>query len=130
MWCAATIWTEPELPYEFRKICAQALLFHDIKEDTVDPLPSWVPEIVVDLVDKLTFLGGTAEEVEEVWKRPEEVRLMKLYDKVSSLLDVGALPEAEKAVFVAHTKRLLKDVEENYGELNITRIARGLLSTM
>lgn len=71
--------------------------------------------------------GSTAIEIREIWDRPKIVRLLKLYDKVSNLLD-GSWMSDEKwnNQYVPYVKRLANDVENNYGTLNIVRIARAI----
>jgi len=43
----------------------------------------------------MTFEGGSEQEIVEIWDKPTEIRLYKLYDKVSNLLD-GAWMKDEK----------------------------------
>jgi len=127
LWCATTLLHETTLPEELRQRGAEALLYHDIPEDTTQTMfLEHTPSDVLRLVEDMTFAGGSAEEMERVWERSAEVRLLKLFDKVSNLLD-GAWMDAEKrAKYQQYTRRLTDDVALNYGELNIVRIARAL----
>ena len=125
VWCAMTLLQETALPDELREAGAEALLFHDILEDTTANLPEDTNHRVRGLVEGMTFAGSN-EEMEHVWERSPEIRLLKLYDKVSNLLD-GVWMDAEKLErYRAHTRRLTDDVESRYGLLNIVRIARAL----
>jgi hypothetical protein len=56
------------------------------------------------------------------------IRALKLYDKVSNLLD-GKWMKAEKwNIYVEHTLRLASEVEQLFGELNIVKIATAIAS--
>lgn len=130
-WCAMTFLQETNLPVEVnREQCALALLLHDGPEDTGQPLPNWIPSEVIELVRLMTFSSApnsTAIEMERIWQLPPLVRLLKLYDKVSNLLD-GTWMSDEKwnEQYVPYVIRLATDVENAYGDLNIVRIARAV----
>ncbi len=127
IWCATTLLHETSIPEDLRNEGAEALLFHDILEDTTAELPDGTSDRIGKLVDGMTFEGGTAQEMQEVWSRSKEIRLLKLYDKVSNLLDAEIWMTPEKlATYRAYTKKLADDVESNYGTLNIVRLARAL----
>lgn len=127
IWCAYMLLTETGILEENRNDYFQAMLCHDIYEDTDKELPYYISEKAKQLVKEMTFKGGMNQEIKEIWKKSPEVRLLKLYDKVSNLLD-GTWMEYEKLQdykdYVAH---LLKDVEKNYGELNIIKLAKTLI---
>ncbi len=133
LWCAMTLLQETDLPlwiYKNRELYALALIFHDLKENTTMELPDWLPQKVQSLVSLMTFtseVGSTSIEMKEIWKRPSIVRLLKLYDKVSNLLD-GIWMSTEKwnDQYVPYVLQLADDVEKNFGKLNITRIARAI----
>ncbi len=131
LWCAMTFLQETDLPKSLdRQICALALLFHDFDEDTTMKLPEWLPKSTIEFVKHMTFtgeVGSTAIEIREIWNRPEIVRLLKLYDKVSNLLDGKWMPDEKwNEQYVPYVLQLAEDVEKNYGELNIVRIARAV----
>lgn len=136
IWCAMMILSEPSLADGMRRNGALALLYHDIAEDTYAPLPSWLSPEVKRMVEGMTFFGGSKEEMEKVWERPQAIRLLKLYDKVHNLLDGRNtwMPKKEdpkyRQKYEGHTLRLCADVERNYGRLNITKLARKILSDM
>lgn len=125
-WCAMTILQEPSLPEEVRVRGAATLLYHDITEDTLGRLPSETPKDVVHGVHNMSFAGGSAEEMELVWGKPPEIRLFKLYDKVSNLLDSFWMSEEKLSRYHRYTQWLAEDVALHYGELNIVRMARAL----
>lgn len=127
LWCATTLLHETALPEDVRQRGAEALLYHDIPEDTTQTtLLEGTPSDVLQLVVDMTFAGGSAEEMELVWERSKEVRLLKLYDKVSNLLDGAWMDALKREKYQQYTRRLADDVALNYGELNIVRIARAL----
>ncbi len=130
LWCAMTFLQETNLPFEVdRTQCFLALIFHDWIENTTSqlPLPKNAP---IDLIQQMTFSsepGSTEIEIREIWSKPPIIRLLKLYDKVSNLLD-GSWMSDEKwnRQYVPYVLRLADDVEENYGDLNIVRMARAV----
>lgn len=125
IWCAATLLQEPGLPAELRKAGYQALLWHDTLEDTTLNLPPDTPDVVAKLVEGMTF-SSFQEEQAELWERSAEIKLLKLYDKVSNLLDGAWMKDEKWNAYVQHTLRLATAIEEIYGNLNITRIARAV----
>lgn len=131
LWCAMTFLQETDLSDSVnRENCALALLFHDIGEDTTMEFPEWLPKDVIELVESMTFtseVGSTAIEMEAIWDSSTIVRLLKLYDKVSNILD-GSWMSDEKwnGQYVPYVLQLADDVEQNYGQLNIIRVARAV----
>jgi hypothetical protein len=131
LWCAMTFLQETNLPELInREECALALLFHDTKENTTMELPEWLPQNTVKLIEQMTFtseFGSTDIEMSEISDRPPIVRLLKLYDKVSNLLDGIWMPDEKwNHQYVPYVLQLASDVENNYGQLNIVRIARAI----
>lgn len=116
---------EPLLSEEIRIEGSQALLYHDVLEDTTEELPPWLSQRVRALVQDLTF-SSSEDEWENLWKKDKKVRLLKLYDKASNLMDGVWMKPERRQEHQAHLRKLCEDVEENYGELNITRLARTL----
>jgi hypothetical protein len=121
IWCAMTLLTETRLPAAIRERGYLALLWHDVLEDTRLGLPTTTSE-VRSLVEAMTF-ASFAEEKARVWEASDEVKLLKLYDKVSNLLDASWMSAGKRADYVEHTQRLAALVRSRFGELNITRIA-------
>lgn len=122
-WCAMTLMTETTLPEDFRWVGAQALLLHDILEDTTAPLPRGTSNQVKFLVDEMTFPRGTTQEMAEVWSRSEECRLLKLYDKVNNLMDRYPQDPAKLHAYITYTMQLTAFAETKWGQLNIVRLA-------
>lgn len=125
LWCAATLLQESALPQELRQRGSIALLWHDTLEDTSLPLPPSTTEDVASLVKEMSF-SSFLEETIELWSKSDEVKLLKLYDKVSNLLDGHWLKNEKWNHYVAHTLRLCAEVEKTYGILNIIKIARAI----
>lgn len=125
MWCAASLLQEPSLSRELRTNGSIALLWHDTLEDTSLPLPPGTEGTIADLVEGMSFKSFD-EEREMLWGRPIEIKLLKLYDKVSNLLD-GQWMKAEKwNAYVSHTLKLASEVEQTYGNLNIVKMAKAI----
>lgn len=126
LWCALTLLTETNLPEEVRARGAEALLQHDIKEDTSHSLHFDTSREVESLVENMTF-DSFEQEVCMTWLMTPEVKLLKLYDKVSNLLDGTWMSPEKKKSYLEYTIRLAMDVEKVYGkDLNILKIARAL----
>ncbi len=125
IWCATMIRQEQSLTEEVRLAGSQALLYHDVLEDTIAELPKWLSEDVKSLILNLTF-NSSEDEWENLWKKDKRVRILKLYDKVSNMMDGVWMKPERRQQHQSHLRRLCEDVERNYGELNITRLARTL----
>ena len=126
LWCATMILHETSLLEELRINGSQALLYHDVLEDTMAELPEWLLERIKDLVHGMTF-KSSEDEWENLWKRDKEVRLLKMYDKTSNLLDGVWIKPERKIQHINHLRKLSSDIRGNYGNLNIIRIARTLI---
>lgn len=121
-WCAMTILTETSLDASLRLNGYKALLWHDVLEDTHLKLPDDAPQEIVRYIEQMTF-NRFSDEVEEIWNRDKEIRLFKLYDKVSNLLDGTWMKDDKWNRYVEFTQKLADDVKANYGELNIFKIS-------
>lgn len=131
LWCAMMFLQETNLPVSIkRENCALVLLFHDVKENTTIRFPKWLPKEVIELVESMTFtseVDSTIIEMKVIWNSPTIVRLLKLYDKVSNLLDGSWMPDEKwNNQYVPYVLQLADDVEKNYGQLNIVRVARAV----
>lgn len=124
-WCAITLLHETALSEETRNIGCLALLCHDVLEDTTANLPENFPEKARQLVQEMTFESSDVEMI-EIWSRSKEAKLLKLYDKVSNLLDGAWMSEEKRTKYGAYLLRLTEEVEKEYGNLNIIRIARAI----
>lgn len=127
LWCATTIATETNLPEQLRKDGTLALLYHDLLEDTKIGLPIWLNNQTKSYIQDMTYEGGNAQEMQEIWSKPKEIRLFKLYDKVSNLLDSSWMNEEKSEIYYDYTMKLCQDVELHFNNLNITKIASGIL---
>lgn len=126
LWAALTILHEENLSASERSLGAQALMYHDILEDTTAQLPRCLSKRVKALVEAMTF-ESSDEEIRLTWEREPFVRLLKMYDKVSNWMDGAWMYPERRAIHRVHLAKLADDVEKNYGPLNIVRIARALL---
>ena len=122
IWCAMTLLTETTLDESIRFDGFAALLWHDVLEDTQLDLPETTPNNVKKYISDMTFMSFS-DEIEGIWKRDKIIRLFKLYDKTSNLLDGTWMKDDKWNRYVDFTNRLNEDVLSNYGELNITKIA-------
>ncbi|MCP5016331.1 MAG: hypothetical protein GY938_13825 [Ketobacter sp.] len=124
-WCAMTILTECNLPEEVRLSGYKALIWHDVLEDTKLTPPKETSSEVLHFINEMTFTSFSSEQ-EEVWGKAPVVRLFKLYDKVSNLLDGDWMKTEKWNSYVDFTRKLISDVELNYGPLNIVIIGKAV----
>lgn len=122
IWCGMTLLTETQLPEEIRLPGYQALIWHDVLEDTNLPLPEGTNAEVDRLVNEMTF-ASFKEEQELIDGKEDIVRLLKLYDKVSILLDAVWMKDEKWNALVDYTLKLRQFVLDTYGDLNIVKIA-------
>ena len=73
----------------------------------------------------MTFDSFQAEQA-AIWDQPDEIKLLKLYDKTSILLDAVWMGDKKWNNLVDYTLALAVFVEETYGLLNVVNIARAL----
>jgi hypothetical protein len=125
IWCAMTIMTETTLEEAFRLKGCQALMWHDVLEDTHAELPTDISDELLKLIQDMSFASFDIEK-DLVWQKPKEIRLFKLYDKTSNLLDASHYSVEKWNSYAEFTRRLVDDVEINYGKLNIVKIARAI----
>lgn len=125
IWCAMTIGHEQALTEEFREWGMQVLFFHDMLEDSRLPLPPTVSAEVRCGIIEMTFENFSRER-EHIWESSPAIRLLKLYDKVSNLMDGTWMSEEKRREYAEYTKELANDVEQNFFDLNIVRIARAI----
>ncbi len=126
-WSAMTVLCEPRLDRKTRFNGALALQLHDVLEDTQLPLPDGLPPEVVELVEQMTFTSFS-EEQEVVWSRSPTVRMLKLIDKTSNLLDASWMKREKLRNYMQFTTQLADDVEQHYGTLNTVVMARALIA--
>lgn len=126
IWCAMTLLTETSLDEDIRLNGYQALLWHDVLEDTkVNVLPEGTPDVVRQYVQEMTF-DSFSEEQAAIWSKDKEIRLFKLYDKTSNLLDGSWMSDTKWTRYTTFTQALCQDVESQYGTLNIVKISNAI----
>ena len=123
IWCAMTIMTETILDEALRLRGYEALMWHDVLEDTHAELPTDTSDEVRQLIHDMCF-ASFAIEKDLVWQKSKEIRLLKLYDKTSNLLNASHFSKDKWNNYVEFTQLLINDVEDNFGQLNIIKIAR------
>jgi len=126
IWCASMILHETSLLEVIRTYGSQTLLYHDVVEDTTAELPPWLTPRVKAGVGGMTF-ESSEDEWKNLWGREKEVRLFKLYDKTSNLMDGAWMQPERRSKHVSHIRRIIEDVEKNYENLNILKLARAVL---
>ena len=89
------------------------------------PLPDDVDPHVRTLVEEMTFTSF-GDERRHLWQRSNTTKKLKLYDKVSNLLDGTWMTSKRRLRYLKHTRKLMKFVQREYGMLNIVRIAHAI----
>jgi len=126
-WCAMTLLTETTLSEDLRFLGYQALLWHDVLEDTtMNELPDGTHNTVCQYVGNMTFTSFD-EEVQNIWSKDKEIQLFKLYDKTSNLLDGTWMTDNKLNRYKEFTKKLMNKVQDEYGQLNIVKIAKSFI---
>jgi (p)ppGpp synthase/HD superfamily hydrolase len=106
---------------------AKALLGHDLLEDTTAPLPEWCKDFeVLALIDGLTFTNDQ-DPLTEIWNRGDEVILVKFYDNVANLMNTRMMTSERREERRQHVLEHLAWVESRNPQLEIVKIAKGLL---
>lgn len=128
-WCALMFLNDQRIPYEERYIGYQALLLHDVKEDTDLPIPDWVDKKVVALVDEMTH--ETWEENLKTEGMSPFVKLLTLVDKLATLYDESIRPDpVRRKQWKELVEKLLNDVRKTYGDdSRIVTTAKATLET-
>lgn len=118
---------EETLPEDFRVLGAQVLLGHDLIEDTTASLQGWCKEPDVEsLIRELTFAENQDSSV-EIFNRSAVAILLKFYDAVVNLMCTGKMDPKRREERRARAMEHLIWVETRHPELEIVKIAHGLL---
>jgi hypothetical protein len=125
---AAMLFAHEESLYEdLRVLGIKALLGHDLIEDTTAPLPAWCSDPEVELyIRELTFTEGQNPLV-DIWHRRHTAILLKFYDVVANLMCAGAMKPERAKERQMYADRMLAYIKDIYPQLEILKIARGLL---
>lgn len=128
IWCAMILLNDTRVPYEERRIGYQALLLHDVLEDTSLKLPDWVEPEVAKLVEEMTYETWEEEKAIDINKKSPLVQLLKLCDKTASMYDENVRPDPQKRhEWRELTRKLLKNVEQNYKNSRVVSVAKAIL---
>jgi (p)ppGpp synthase/HD superfamily hydrolase len=125
LWCSLIFLNDALIPIKLREIGYEALLLHDVLEDTSAKLPKWVSKKVMKLVSEMTF-PSWKEEKKVLLSKPPFIKLLKLVDKLASMYDLDVKPKNKKD-WKKVTTALLKDVEKEYGQIRVVQIGKGIL---
>ena len=128
IWCAMTILHETQLPKKLRILGYKVLLFHDAIEKAGNQELFYQltedKELILN-VQAMTF-ENIDDEINNLHKKSKFVKLLKLYDKVSNLMDSDWMDGKLLGKYLTHTLNLKCEAEKNYGELNIIKIAEAI----
>jgi len=127
IWCALTILNDPRIPFEERELGYQVLLLHDILEDTSLEIPDYVDPKVLEYVKEMTH--NTWKEEQDIDSKSPFIKLLKLCDKIASMYDETVRNEpVRRKEWKALTQKLLDDVKNHYGKINLVILAKAILN--
>lgn len=119
---------EELLPEETRVLGVKVLLAHDLLEDTTGGLTIWIwedPE-AEQLVHELT-IPPEKDKYVEFWRMSEKAKLFAFYDNVSGLMATSRVKPERLTFKRAQVREEMLYIAEKWGQLEIVKIARGLL---
>ena len=128
IWCAFTILNDQRIPFKERKLGYQVLLLHDVLEDTNLKLPDYVDRKVSEYVEDMTY-DNWEEERTNINNMSHFVKLLKLCDKIASMYD-ETVTDARRKEWKILTQKLVGDVEDYYGKIQLVVLAKALLNEL
>lgn len=129
IWCALTMMHEISIPESIRTIYVQALLFHDVLEDTNASLPDYLSEQTKKLVQEMTFASSQEEhDLIISGKMRPEIMFLKLYDKISNYMHTDPNDEARQIRYREKISILYDSVSKHFPKVYILKIARELIT--
>ena len=127
LWCALTLLHDTRVPWEDRRIGFQALLFHDVLEDTTLPLPDGLEPRAVALIGEMTC--DTWEEEIAIENKEPLFYLVKLIDKLSTTYEEGVRPDpVRRAQWLELNRQLLTRVREYYPNSRTAVMAAAIIA--
>lgn len=128
VWCALTLLNDNRVPFADRQMGYQALLLHDVLEDTSAGLPDFISPEVAVLVKEMTYQTWEEEQA-AVLKKSPLLKLMKLLDKTATMYDEGMKKggDKKKREWKVLTAQLVQHVEKEYGNIRAVTLAKALL---
>lgn len=127
IWCALTLLNDQRIPFKERELGYQALLLHDILEDTSLDIPDYIEPKVIEYVKEMTH--DSWEEEQNIENKSNFIKLLKLCDKIASMYDETVWNEPQRRKeWKALTQKLLDDVENHYGNIRLVTLAKAILN--
>ena len=133
LWCVSMLIADTQIPWEQRELGFKALILHDVLEDTSLELPEWVESEVREVVKELTF-KNFREAAREYSKKSPFIKLLMLYDKLSSMYEdhVGVFDGkikrySKQKLWKRFTVEGIKEVEKEYGNVRIVQIGKAIV---
>ncbi|MCX6763852.1 MAG: hypothetical protein NTZ97_03955 [Candidatus Moranbacteria bacterium] len=133
LWCASMLIADTQIPFEQRKLGFKALILHDVLEDTSLKLPDWIEPEVKEVVKELTF-ESFEQAVEKYESKPIFIKLLLLYDKLSSMYELHVGEKKNEIETGAKKRKIWKEfvlkgiveVEKEYGNIRIVQIGKAI----
>ncbi|MFZ3020462.1 MAG: hypothetical protein WA051_03035 [Minisyncoccia bacterium] len=127
LWCALTLLNDQRISFEDRNIGYQALLLHDVLEDTSEKLPDYIDNEVRELVNKMTH--ETWEEEQILENKSPLVKLLKLHDKISSMYDETVRTDpVRRKEWRQLIEKLISETKKYYPEAKIIPVAETIIA--
>lgn len=120
---------DTRIPFKQREVGFEALLLHDVLEDTNLGIPEWIESKVRKLVEEMTF-KSFEQEVRELKNKSTFIKLLKLVDKLGTMYEEGIGGSSKRrAGWKELTAKLLKDVEKEYGDIRVVQVGKSILDS-
>jgi hypothetical protein len=122
--CAMLLIADQRIPWHEREIGFQALILHDVLEDTNADLPNWVDEEVKETVRQMTF-ESSDHALREASSKPIFIKLLMLLDGFWSMYEEHVQPVRRKQ-WKQGVAMAIKEVEQHYGNIRVVQIAKAI----
>ncbi|MEX0649492.1 MAG: hypothetical protein WD200_00645 [Candidatus Andersenbacteria bacterium] len=127
IWAAFMLLNDTRLPFKDREIGYQALLLHDVLEDTSKGLPDFVSDEVKRAVEEMTHTNWKEEQ--NIASKSDFIKLLKLCDKMATMYDENMKPDPKKRrEWLQLLEALATGVEKTYGNTRVVVTARAILA--
>lgn len=126
MWAAMMMLADQRLPFELREIGYQALLLHDVLEDTNAELPDWIDPEVARMVEDMTLPDDFKEVVAAIASKDIFTKLLILYDTLENVYEEH-VTDWKRTMWKQGVEVLIREVEQEYGDLRVVHVGKAVL---
>lgn len=126
LWAGTMMLADQRLPFELREVGYQALLLHDVLEDTDVELPDWLDPNVSTLVEDMTLPDDFKKAVVIIAQKDIFVKLLILYDTLENVYEEH-VTEWKRPFWKQGVEVLIREVEQEYGDLRVVHVGKAIL---